>query len=170
MSKIYSFAIVAIIVSMFTLSCKKDNAVTVAVNKGTIIGMISNTATSFNVSNENIYLEKSLTSDSVPKLLYHLSAIVSKVPYKIFTITLKGPLKANSYGLGSKQAQASYQIGTGSTDFYSTTSDSSVISGVVNLTTCSADTLIGTYHVTVTNPIGNRFDFTGGSFNCTFVN
>ena len=58
MSKIHSFAIVAIIVSMFTLSCKKDNAVTVAVNKGTITGMISNTATSFNVSNENIYLEK----------------------------------------------------------------------------------------------------------------
>ena len=169
MSKIYSFAIVAIIVSMFTLSCKKDNAVAVAVNKGTITGLISNTATTFNLSNENIYLEKSLTTDSVPKLLYHLSAIVSKVPYKVFTITLKGPLKANSYGLGSKQAQASYQIGTAYSDLYTTTADSSVISGVVNLTTYSADTLIGTYHVTVTNPLGNRFDINGGTFNCTFV-
>ena len=169
MSKVHSFAIVAIIVSIFTLSCKKDNVVTVAVNKGTITGMISNTSTSFNVSNENIYLEKSFTTDSVPKLLYHISAVVSKVPYKVFTITLKGPLKANSYGLGSKQAQATYQIGTSPNDFYSTTSDSSVISGVVNLITYSTDTLIGTYHVTVTNPIGNRFDFTGGTINCTFV-
>lgn len=169
MSKVSSFAIVAIIVSMFILSCKKDNTVTVAVNKGTIAGMISNTSTKFNLSDENVFLDKRNSTDSIPVPVYHLSAIISKVPYKVFTITLKGPLKANSYGLGSKKAQASYEIGKSVTDFYSTTSDSSVISGVVNLSTYSADTLIGTYHVTVTNTLGNNFDINGGSFNCTFV-
>ena len=169
MSKVLSFAIIAIIVSTGMISCKKDNNVVVPVNKGVITGMISNTATLFNVSDENITLLKSLSNDSIPQVVYHLNAIINKAPLKVFTITLKGPLKANAYGLGSKQAQATYQIGTANTDFYSTTKDSSVISGIVNLSTYSADTLIGTYHVTVSNIMGNKFDITSGTFNCTFV-
>ena len=169
MSKVISFALIAIIVSTGIISCKKDNNVVVPVNKGVITGMISNTSTSFNLSDENISLIRSYSNDSIPQLIYNLNAVISKSPLKMFTIRLKGPLKANAYGFGSKQAQASYNIGTTSNDLYTTTADSSVISGIVNLSTYSADTLIGTYHVTFTNPIGNKFDITGGTFNCTFV-
>jgi len=169
MSRIFSLATIAFISSLMILSCKKDSAVVVPVNKGVITGLPSNTGTAFKVSDENIFLEKVWSTDSVPVPIYRLNAILNKNPDRIFTLTFRGPLKFNTYGLGSKQAQASYQIGTGVNDLYTTTTDSSIISGLVNFTTYSADTLIGTYHVTVKNPIGNKIDINGGSFNCTFI-
>jgi len=170
MSKIFSIVIAAVIGSILIISCKKDTTVVVPVNQGTIKGLVSDSAGLFNVSNENVTLSKTWSTDSIPQPIYMLNAIISHTPSKIFTLILKGPLKANSYGLGSKQAQATYQIGTATSDFYKTTSDSSVISGIVSLSTYSADTLIGTFHVTVTNSLGNKFNINGGSFNCTFIN
>ncbi len=169
MSKIFSFVALVAFSAIVLFSCKKDDAVVVPVNKGVIKGLVSNTGTPFNVSDENVYLEKTYSNDSVPLPIYHINAIISKNPYKVFTLIFKGPLKANVYGLGSKQAQATYQIGTAPTDFYRTTADSSVISGVVNFSTYSTDTLIGTYNVTMKNTNGNKFDVTGGSFNCTYA-
>ncbi len=169
MSRIFSLVTVAFISSLMMLSCKKDNTVVVPVNKGTITGLPSNTGAAFSVSDENIYLERVWSTDSVPAPIYHLNAILNKSPYKVFTLTFKGPLKNNTYGMGSKQASALYQIGTASSDLYSTTTDSSVITGLVNFTTYSADTLIGTYNVTVKNTLGNKINVTGGTFNCVFV-
>ena len=169
MSRIFSLATVAFISTLLILSCKKDSAVVVPVNKGVITGLPSNTGTAFKVSDENIYIEKVWSTDSVPAPIYHLNAILNKSPYKVFTLTFKGPLKSNTYGIGSKQAQATYQIGTAASDIYTTTSDSSVITGLVNFTTYSSDTLIGSYHVTVKNSLGNKIDVNGGTFNCTFI-
>ena len=169
MSRIFSLAAIAFTSSILMLSCKKDNTVVVPVNKGTITGLPSNTGVAFKVSDENVYLERVWSTDSVPAPIYHLNAILNKSPYKVFTLTFKGPIKNNTYGMGSKQANALYQIGTASADLYSTTTDSSVITGLVNFTTYSTDTLIGTYHVTLKNSTGNKIDINGGSFNCVFV-
>ena len=169
MSKLYSFALIAAISSIIFISCSKTTNVVVPVNKGTITGMLSNTGSSFSVSDENVYLTRTYSTDSVPVLIYHLNAIISRYPDKVLTLTLKGPLTAQTYGIGTKKVQALYQIGSAPTDIYTTTSDSSVISGSVNLTTYSIDSLIGNYSVTVTNPLGNKININGGSFNCSFV-
>lgn len=171
----YKVFLAVCLLSVF-ISCKKEaDTVVVSTNYGRVTGTPTNNSP-FDLWGDKLYLEKTYTKDSIPKPVYKISVFTQSNPFQVFTLIFKGKFSANFYGIGTPQIQASYSLGAKADELYTTTSDSSVISGSVNFSKVVSDSLgkypenfVGSYQVTMTNNKGNKISVNAGTFDCTFI-